>query len=76
MFEKLTQADHVAEDQEGSYSNEKSITEKVNFPGMETLYKRPAKEIGEVLANLIKSKAGLTKITYDIKEGIELTYRP
>lgn len=50
------------------------ITDIVKLPGIEKLHLRSKEEIAAVLANVIKSRAGITKFVWDIKNGhLEIT---
>lgn len=51
----------------------REVTEQVRIPGVETLHERPVEEIGIVLANLIKSRSGITKLTYVKGSHFEIT---
>jgi len=68
-----------SKDQQTQVNNElatqnNTVTDKLNIPGIKTLHTKPVDEIAAVLANLIKSRAGITKLTYNIGEDVEVTY--
>lgn len=49
------------------------ITEKISIPGIENLHLKSTKEVAEVFTNVLKSKAGISSITYKVGEYIEIT---
>jgi hypothetical protein len=55
-------------------SQNTAITEQLRLPGIETLHERPAAEIGAALANVIKSRSGITSLTFVIGSHVEITY--
>ena len=55
-------------------SQNQEFTEKLKVPGIETLHQRPAAEIGAVLANIIKSRAGVTSLSYVMGSHVEITF--
>ena len=50
------------------------VTERLALPGIETLHTKGAAEIAQVLANVIKSRHGVTKISFTFGECVEITY--
>jgi hypothetical protein len=55
-------------------STTKEFTEIVKLPGIDKLHTKPFDEIGLVLANLIKSKAGITALKFVVGSHIEITF--
>lgn len=49
------------------------LTEKLAIPGIENLHLKSAKEIAEVLANVIKSRVGIKSFTYVVGQHLEIT---
>ena len=49
------------------------ISERIAIPGIENLHLRSAREIAEVLANIIKSRASITSLKYEVGSHIEVT---
>lgn len=49
------------------------ITEKLAIPGIENLHLKSAKEISEVLANVIKSRVGIKSFTYVVGQYLEIS---
>lgn len=49
------------------------LTEKLAIPGIENLHLKSAKEISEVLANVIKSRVGIKSFNYVVGQYIEIT---
>jgi hypothetical protein len=55
----------------------RETTEKVYFPGIDTLYAKSKAEIGEALANVLKSRPDVLEIRWRVGENyIELSYIP
>jgi hypothetical protein len=50
-----------------------TATEVIKTPGIETLHLKSVEEIGETIANIIKSRAGVTAITYTLGHSIQVT---
>lgn len=48
-------------------------TERVYIPGIETMHLKPIEEVAGVIANLIKSRANLTVLTFHVGKFIEIT---
>ena len=65
-----TQADLV-EEELGSRPQENTVT--LTIPGIKTLHQKPTAEIAEVLANVLRSRSGITKIEYVLGSHIKLT---
>lgn len=65
-----TQDDLVRQDQ-GYIPQE--VTRKVLLPGIEQLHTKPVAEIAEVLATVLRMERGITKFTWELGSGIELT---
>lgn len=61
----------LVRDELSTQNNE--IVERVKVPGIETLHERSTEEIAAVLANIIKSRAGITKLTYVKGSHLEIT---
>lgn len=68
----MTQDDHVKQDQ--GFQPEQT-TEKVVVPGIQTLHDKPTTEIAEVIANVLRSRPNIVKMTYVVGEYFELTTR-
>lgn len=66
-----TQEDHVMADQ--MHVEQKETTVKVSVPGMQKLHEQPTAEIAEVLANVLRSRPNIVKMTYVVGQYIELT---
>lgn len=49
-------------------------TEIFKVPGVETLHTKPVEEIGNVIANVLRSRSNIKSITYEIGKHFELTY--
>lgn len=49
---------------------------KVLLPGIKDLHTRPATEIAEVLANVLRMERNVTKLTWTVGKYIELTVTP
>lgn len=52
----------------------KIVTERLVIPGIATLHEKPKDEIAAVLANLLKSKAGMISLKFVIGEAVEIEY--
>lgn len=65
-----TQDDLVSQDM-GYQATEE--TRYVKLPGIEQLHTKSVAEIAEVLANVLKSEARISKLTWEVGKGIELT---
>ncbi len=51
-----------------------TITEKVSVPGLATLHTKGTEEVAKVLANVLKSRAGVTQIQWSVGQAyIEVT---
>lgn len=61
----------IPEGREGGALTE--ITEQVVLPGMETLQNKSIQEIAGILANVLKSRNDITKLTYVVGKHIEIT---
>lgn len=68
---QVTQSD-IVRDKRGFV--EDTITEKVRVPGVETLHQRPADEIAEILANVLRSRPSVTEVRYVVGDCIEVTF--
>ena len=55
-------------------NSEKISTEKIKLPGIEHLHTKSTDEIATVLANVIKSKAGMISMNFIVGSHIEITY--
>ena len=55
-------------------SQNQSVTEKLRLPGIETLHERSASDIASALANVIKSRKGITSLTFVVGSHVEVTY--
>lgn len=55
-------------------TQDKTQKETLRLPGIETLHEKSTEEIASVLANVIKSRAGIVALTYKVGEGIEVVY--
>lgn len=55
-------------------SQNQEVTEDLRVPGIENLHLRTPEEIGSVLANVIKSRSGVTSMTYVMGSHIKVTY--
>lgn len=67
---QMNQADIVRDNKD--YVPE-TTTEKVRVPGIETLHEKPADEIAEVLALVLRSRSNVVAIKYELGSHIELT---
>ena len=65
-----TQDDIVRQDQGFEDS---TVVKRLRLPGIEVLHTKPTMEIAEVLANVLKSAQGITKIEFVLGKYIELT---
>ena len=68
-MQKNTQADHVTEDI--GYKAD-TLVERVAFPGIKLLHEKPAAEIADALAMVLKSRTNIVELHYRIGEFIEL----
>jgi hypothetical protein len=50
-----------------------STTERIVLPGIETLHLKPADEVAQALTNVLKSRAHITSIRYQVGAYIEIT---
>lgn len=66
-----TQQD-IVNDELATQVNE--VTEKLALPGIEELHKKSKEEVASVLANLLKSRAGVKRLEYVVGSHVELTY--
>jgi len=73
MMELQNQMDHVR--QELGYQPEYT-TREIAIPGIENLHERSAKEIGLVLANVLRTEPNIVKLEWEIGKPIRLTTRP
>jgi hypothetical protein len=48
-------------------------TERLYLPGIETLHFKATDEVAAVLANVIKSHANVTVLTYHVGKFVEIT---
>ena len=48
-------------------------TERVMIPGIETLHEKPADEIAEALAIILRSRNNIVAIKYELGSHVELT---
>jgi hypothetical protein len=55
-------------------SQNQTVTEKMKVPGIETLHLKSADEIGNVLANVIKSRSGVISLVFVMGSHIEIEY--
>lgn len=66
-----TQTDLVREEQ---IKRPSSITEDLRIPGVDSLHTKEKSEIAGVLTNVLKSRAGITRLVWNVGHSIELTY--
>lgn len=52
----------------------KEVTEVLKFPGVETLHTKSKEDIAAVLANLLKSRNNVTKLTFVVGSHLEITF--
>ncbi len=67
-----TQSDLVIQDQ-GFHLREE--TRQVALPGIKQLHTKSTEEIAEIIAVILKSERGISRLNWEIGEGIELTIR-
>ena len=65
-----TQKDLVEEEE---FFTSKTVTRKLELPGIKSLHLKTTEEIAEILTNLIKSQSGLKEFKYVIGEYVEVT---
>lgn len=55
-------------------TKENEFVEKLRVPGLEKMHEMTKQDLGEALANILKSRTGITKLSWEIgKPYIELT---
>jgi len=52
-----------------------TFTEKLTPPGVQTLHTKSREEISEVIANILKSRAGIISFYYAVGSHFEITYQ-
>jgi hypothetical protein len=55
-------------------AQEAERSEILRVPGIETLHTKGAEELASVLANIIKSRAGLVSVEYVVGKHLKLIY--
>jgi len=73
MYELQNQMDHVRE--ELGFQPEYTVRE-VAIPGIENLHEKSVKEIGAVLANVLRTEPNIVKLEWELGKPIKLTTRP
>jgi len=53
--------------------NMKDVTDILKLPGIEALHTKPVEEIAAVLANLLKSRVGITSLKFVVGSHVEVT---
>jgi hypothetical protein len=66
----MTQDDHVKEDL--GFQPE-TVTDKVVVPGIQNLHDQSTVEVAEVIANVLRSRPNITKLTYVVGSHFEIT---
>ncbi|HLX53966.1 MAG TPA: hypothetical protein VKR58_08490 [Aquella sp.] len=70
----LTQKDIVSEKlKDHATQRMTSTTETLTPPGIQTLHQKDISEIADFLANIIKSRRGVTTLTYNVGHSITVT---
>lgn len=70
----LTQKDIVSETlRDHATQRMTTTTETLTPPGIQTLHLKELSEIGEVIANVIKSRRGVTQLVYNVGQSIQIT---
>jgi hypothetical protein len=70
-----TQADLVAQEEQKVFQPE-VVADRLFLPGIDKLHEKSTKEIAEVLANVLRSRANIREITYKVGEYIEIKSAP
>jgi len=53
----------------------RSITDRLQWPGIDHLHMKSREEIAETLVNVLKSRANITNVNWELgKSYIEITY--
>ena len=54
---------------------DKEVTDRLRWPGIRELHTKPRDEIADTLANVVKSRANITRVNWEIgKDYIEISY--